>query len=164
MKNTLKVLYKDGKGYIVMDRTFEKFSRDTRSEEYAHLQSVRQDYPEYTVITRRINKNVNMEHYKGLTYDYMRDYILRKESSEKAQSVIAEFDEMILLSKCHSKRYPVIKSWFLEKYPEVKEYGVRTVEQLSAASQYAEPRLPFSGLKETASAPIGNMGCDKEAC
>ena len=105
-----------------------------------------------------------MEHYKGLTYDYMRDYILRKESSVKAQSAIAEVDEMILLSKCHSKRYPAIKSWFLEKYPEVKEYGVRTDEQLSAASQNAELRLPFSGLKETASAPMGNMGCDKEAC
>ena len=33
---------------------------------------------------------------------------------------------MKLISQCHSKgfRYPVIKSWFLERFPEIKEFGV----------------------------------------
>jgi hypothetical protein len=33
---------------------------------------------------------------------------------------------MILVSQCHSKafRYPVIKKWFLKKYPEIVKFGL----------------------------------------
>lgn len=47
MKNTLKIDH--SKKTIVMDRTFAKLSENTRSEEYAHLQQVRRDYPNYLV-------------------------------------------------------------------------------------------------------------------
>lgn len=43
MKNTLKINLADKT--IVMDRTFAKLAADTRSEEYAHLQQIRRDYP-----------------------------------------------------------------------------------------------------------------------
>ena len=35
--------------------------------------------------------------------------------------IMAEYDEMRIIADCHSKayRYPVIKRWFLEKYPEI---------------------------------------------
>jgi len=44
-----------------------------------------------------------------------------------------------LISQCHSqsKRYPVIKKWFLEKYPEVKKFGVPK-EEASAEDETAE--------------------------
>ena len=45
MKNTLTINPK--RKEIIMDRTFAKLSMDTRSEEYAHLQAVRRDYPDY---------------------------------------------------------------------------------------------------------------------
>jgi hypothetical protein len=32
---------------------------------------------------------------------------------------------MRLWSECHSRRFPVIKQWFLRKYPEVEKYGAR---------------------------------------
>ena len=37
-----------------------------------------------------------------------------------------EFDELLLISQCHSKgrRYPVIKNWFLDNYPEVRDFGM----------------------------------------
>ena len=59
---------------IVMDRTFAKFYCDTTSEEYAHLQRVRADYPNFSVVRRRIRKNTKQEHYAGLDYAYMEDY------------------------------------------------------------------------------------------
>lgn len=59
MKNTLKI--DRNKKMIIMDRTFAKLSEDTRSEEYAHLQSVRRDYPTYTVVRREIKKNPSKE-------------------------------------------------------------------------------------------------------
>lgn len=45
MKNTLKVDHE--KRLVIMDRTFAKYAENTMSEEYAHLQRVRKDYPNY---------------------------------------------------------------------------------------------------------------------
>lgn len=123
MKNTLKICHKTG--VIVMDATFAKKSENTMSAEYAHLQQVRRDYPTYKVIRRTIKRNANKKTYNGLTYGYMKDYILKHGTKEERQKNLAEYNEMILISKCHGKayRYPVIKRWFLEKYPEIAEFG-----------------------------------------
>lgn len=124
MKNTLRINHENKT--IVMDRTFAKFAENTRSDEYAHLQQVRRDYPDYTVTTRTIKRNPEKETYKGLTYEYMEDYILRHETEEKQLAVIKEFNELRTISKCHKQglRYPTIKKWFLEKYPEIVEFAV----------------------------------------
>ena len=123
MKNTLRIDRENKK--IIMDRTFAKLSEDTRSEEYAHLQVVRRDYPDYEVITKKIKPNPNKETYKGLTYEYMTNYILTHETEENALAVIKQFNEMRIISNCHRQglRYPTIKRWFLNKYPEIEEFG-----------------------------------------
>ena len=123
MKNTLKINHTERT--IVMDRTFAKFAENTRSEEYSHLQEVRRDYPNYSVITRTIKRNFEKETYKGLTYEYMEDYILRHETEENQLAVIKEFNELRTISKCRRQglRYPTIKKWFLDKYPEIGEFG-----------------------------------------
>ena len=124
MKNCLTIRHDTRE--IVMDRTFAKFSKNTRSEEYAQLQQVRKDYPTYAVITRTIKRNSNKETYKGLTYEWMEDYILTHGTAEESEKIFNEFNEMRLIAECHSKafRYPVIKKWFLEMYPEVARFGV----------------------------------------
>lgn len=130
MKNTLKIDFEACK--IVMDRTFAQKCTDTRSEEYAQLQAVRRDYPTFSVVTRTIKKNPNKESYKGLTYQYMEDYIFTHESEETVEVALAEFAEMRLIAACHSKafRYPTIKKWFLQKYPEIAKFGrVATTEE-----------------------------------
>ena len=86
MKNTLKIDFNGKK--IVMDRTFAKKCSNTNSDEYAQLQSVRRDYPDFTVVTKTIKQNPEKETYKGLTYEYMEDYILRHESEENALAII----------------------------------------------------------------------------
>ena len=124
MKNILKVDF--SKNAIIMDRTFAKKCTDTRSEEYTQLQRVRQDYPSFAVLTRTIKRNENKETYKGLTYKYMEDYIRTHESEETASAVLEEFEELRLIAQCHAKafRYPTIKKWFLEKYPNVKNFCI----------------------------------------
>ena len=123
MKNTLKINHENKT--LIMDRTFAKFAENTRSDEYAHLQEIRRDYPDYMVTIRRIDRNPNKETYKGLTYEYMEDYILRHETEEKQLEVIKEFHELRTISKCHKQglRYPTIKRWFLEKYPEIVDFA-----------------------------------------
>ena len=123
MKNTLRIDH-DART-IVMDRTFAKYAENTMSDEYAHLQRVRKDYPNYSVIQRQIKRNSNKKTYNGLTYEYMEDYIMTHGSAELIKKNLHEFHEMRLISECHGKafRYPVIKSWFLDKYPEITKFG-----------------------------------------
>ena len=62
MKNTLRLDH--AKKLVIMDKTFAKFAANTRSEEYAHLQQVRRDYPHYEIIQRTIKRNPNKEYSK----------------------------------------------------------------------------------------------------
>ena len=135
MKNTLRLNHTERT--IVMDKTFAKFAANTMSAEYAHLQQVRQDYPLYTVVQRHIRKNTKQEHYHGLTYRYMEDYIASHGSAEDRRI----YDEKKLISECHSKsfRYPVIRSWFLERFPEIKTFGVPVEEEVETEAPVEVP-------------------------
>lgn len=138
MKNILKIDHVHCT--IIMDRTFAKNAENTMSAEYAHLQSVRRDYPNYTVARRQIKKNPNKECYKGLTYAYMEAYIASHEDDENRKLVLKEFAELRLIAQCHSKahRYPVIKQWFLDKYPEIATFGMSAAEDEDVASSNSE--------------------------
>lgn len=140
MKNTLKLSH--AKREIVMDATFARNAENTMSPEYAHLQQVRKDYPAYTVVRRTIKRNANKESYKGLTYEFMETYILTHGKQETRIANLREFNEMRLIAECHSKafRYPVIKSWFLDKYPEVKNFGMK-VEAVAEAQEQEETEV-----------------------
>ena len=122
-KSTLKVLHTEN--VIQMNRIFAKAAENTMSDEYAHLQKVRSQYPDYAVTVRTIKRNGSQEHYKGLTYDFMRWYIKRVEG-DNAPIVLQSFEDLIDISKCHSvgKRYPTIKARFLAMYPEIANFTV----------------------------------------
>lgn len=128
MKNVLRLDFQ--RKVIIMDRTFAKNCANPNSEEYAMLQRVRQDYPTFTVTTRTCKKNESKESYKGLTYAYMEHYIITHEKGEKVLEVLDEYNELRLIAECHSKssRYPVIKRWFLAKYPEITEFGLLKIQ------------------------------------
>ena len=110
---------------IVMDRTFAKYAANTLNVEYTHLQQVRNDYPEYTIIQRHIKTKKDKNSYHGLTYTYMESYIMTHGTEETRLANFKEYTEKRLISECHSKgfRYPLIKKWFLEKYPEIMAYA-----------------------------------------
>ncbi len=128
MKNTLKINHADKT--LVMDKTFAKLAADTRSEEYAHLQQIRRDYPTYIVVERHIRRNVEKKTYAGLTYDFMEKYIENHGNKEKIKKNQHDLEEMRLIASCHAKafRYPVIKKWFLEQYPEIAKFGLNDEE------------------------------------
>ena len=128
MKNVIRVDF--AKKRIVMDRAFAKNCANPASDEYTQLQRVRQDYPTFTVSTRTCKSNPEKESYKGLTYEYMEHYILTHESMDTVLEVLDEYNELRLLAECHSRsrRYPVIKRWFLAKYPEIMEFGMLKIK------------------------------------
>lgn len=132
MTNTLKI--NRNNNTIVMDRAFAKASEIVGSAEYNMLQTARRDYPTFTVVQRTIKRNPNKECYKGLTYEYMEKYII-SHCAEK----LTEYKELRIISECHSVRYPKIKEWFLEEFPEVAKYGVKIENTLSISEVEALP-------------------------
>lgn len=130
MTNYLKV--DNAKRQLIMDRTFAKNSSYVGTREYEQLQGARIAYPNYEVVTRKIKRNPTKKTYHGLTYDYMRTYIMTHEKKDNIISVLNELEEMIMISQCHSQgyRYPVIKNWFLAKYTEIAEFGMPKLETI----------------------------------
>lgn len=118
------------KNEVVMTRKFATAASDPHTKEYKTLQDVLNTYEGINVRKHTIKKNPNKECYKGLTYDYMREYIRSHEAKANVESALAELEDMIYISKCHSKgfRYPTIKKWFLDKYKEVAEFGTELSE------------------------------------
>lgn len=108
---------------ILISKSFQKAAMNPTSNEYADLAEVMSKHSDYKIARRAIKKNPQKETYAGLTYDFMKDYIIRQSYYDESTR-LSEFEEMLLVSKCHNKaqRYPTIKKWFLEKYPEVEMY------------------------------------------
>ena len=141
MTNTLKINHINHT--IVMDRTFARNATDTRSEECTHLQQVRRDYPGYQVVQRRIRTNSNKKTYKGLTYEYMEDYILTHGTDENRKANYKEYTEKRIIAECHGKafRYPVIKSWFLESTLKSQALVWKRSHKLQSATIRPQRRL-----------------------
>ena len=119
---------------ISISSAFAKKAFTPGTEEYRQLIAVRKDFPEFRLVTRKFKANTKQEHYRGLTYDFMREYISTHEKD--AERVLAELDNQIDITKCHSlgKRYPTVKAWFLEHYPEIAEFGMATPKQNQEAN------------------------------
>ena len=125
-KSRLTVKYAES--VIEMNTTFAKMMQNPLSDEYAQLQRVRNDFPTFAIRRRQIKTNPQKDTYKGLTYEWMRNHIATHEAEAVVEQKLKDFDEMVYISKCHrsSLRYPTIKKWFLNEYPDVAKFG--TVE------------------------------------
>ena len=133
MTNVLKIDFTKRK--IIMDRLFARLAEDTSSPQYAQLQRVRQDYPDYKVEQKHIRTNSKKKTYSGLTYDYMEGYIL----AHGTTAIAKEFYKMREIAECQGQAYsyPVIKSWFLDKFPEIVKFGV--VEEIPVVTSVITP-------------------------
>lgn len=129
---------------IILSSAFVKRASIPGTWAYDYLQSARNDNPGYALVTRKFKANTSQERYRGLNYEYMRNYIRSHE--DDAAPVLAELEEMIGISKGHSlcHRYPTIKSWFLNRYPAFAEFGMPTEQEGDEKSAAAA-----SGISET---------------
>ena len=111
---------------IYVTAAFRKACANIESDEYTLLQIIKSENPTFKVEERSIKKNPNKESYRGLTYEYMERYILLHDGENS--DVMDEYKELRLIAECHSISFPKIRDWFLETYPDVKNF---TVEHLS---------------------------------
>ena len=133
MMAKIRVLYAEKQ--IVLSRSFAKSAEVVGSPEYLELQDCREKHPDFKVVSREFKKNSQQERYKGLTYEYMVDYIIRHEQPEKKEEMLRKLSilrqDVEGLSKGH--RYPIIKRWFLMSYPEITTLGMDTADMPLAA-------------------------------
>ncbi len=120
---------------IILARSFAKYAFKVGTPEFAELQAIRDQHPGFAVVERDYHKSTSQEHYAGMTYAYMVDYIIRHEQPEKRDEMLKKMSilrqDVAGLSKGH--RYPIIKRWFLMSYPEVTTLGMVPVDTALAA-------------------------------
>ena len=119
----------DKKMTIEMTKAVANKARKFNSAEYKALQMVRKDYPNYEVVVRTTSKKSAKNSFKGLTYNYMEKYIEAHDDEDK--SIMREYLDMRALSEdaieamADALSYGEIKAWFLDKYPQIKEFHTR---------------------------------------
>ena len=107
---------------IIASAAFIKASANITTEEYKTLKEIMTVHPTYSLVKREIRKNPQKESYRGLTYEYMQNYIA---SHDNAENRLAIYNELRIRAKCRSIRYAHIKKWFLETYPEIDDFDCK---------------------------------------
>ena len=120
---------------IILSSAFVKKALIPGTAEYTRLQSVRDDFPDFVLETRKFKANTSQEHYRGLTYDFMEKYIA---SHDNAEARMAEFNDLRATSDeavafgAEALSYGEIKAWFFKNYPEIEAFQKRREGALAA--------------------------------
>lgn len=129
---TTEIRINDNNRTIEVTKKFSTAASHYGTREYEDLQDVRRAYPKYKVVIRKVSKKKDC--FKGLTFDYMRNYIKNHDNEEK--TVMAEFCNLCgkdengnKIEMATAASYGEIKAWFLSQYSEFKEYR-ETVDKI----------------------------------
>lgn len=122
---TTEIRINDNNRTIEVTKKFSTAASRYGTREYEDLQDARRAYPKYKVVIRKAGKKKDT--FKGLTYDYMRDYIRIHDNEEK--SIMKKFCALCGKDENGNKiesqdkvSYGEVKVWFLSQYSEFKEY------------------------------------------
>ena len=108
---------------IEITKTFAQKAARVGSPEYYELLKARKENPSCTV---DVKQTKSKDSFKGLTYEYMKKYILAHDDEkgsimaifhELRGNVVSEDDEL----QAESLTYGEIKMWFLTQYPEIEK-------------------------------------------
>lgn len=108
------------KNTIEISSAFAKKASNYGSDEYIELTSVKHDFPNFRIVTVKAPSN-KAPHFKGLTIDYMKKYITKKDGAESERMKTFNIlrgntnDELAVKAT-----YGEIKMWFLSQYPELE--------------------------------------------
>ena len=121
---------------IEMSKTEAKAAGKINSEKFNELNTLRTMYPTFEIEIKASAAKKKSD-YKGLTYDYMKKYIITHDDEQK--SIMAEF-EMLRGTTEEAKEalaepcsYNEVKAWFLNTYPAIANFHKMREELVSAA-------------------------------
>ena len=133
--NTMKINEK--KFTIEVTKAFAQKASRVGSPEYYELLEVRHNFPKFKVV---VNQTKSKDSFKGLTYAYMEKYILAHDDEkgsimaifhELRGNVVSEDDEL----QAESLTYGEIKMWFLDTYPEIKNFHESRADRIKAIKE-----------------------------
>ena len=130
---------------IEINKTFTKAASKFGSPEYQQLQEARRDYPNYRVIT--VTQKTAKPEFKGLTYDYMEDYI--KQHDDAGHTIMAEFLMLRGMSDAGKDAdadavdYGTIKDWFFQQFPAIEQFHKDRKVLLDRIAQKKAEKLTF---------------------
>ena len=121
----ITITINDKKHTIEMNKTTAKRACKYGTEEYKALQEVRSAYPNYRIET--VIRKVEKCEYKGLTFEYMKQYIEQHDDANKSKmeeflNLRAESEEA-KEKNAEAKSYAEIKNWFLKAFPAIEEFA-----------------------------------------
>ena len=125
---------------IELTKKFDKLASRYGSEEYNMLQAARRDYPTFRVTVKAAPKSNDA--LKGLTFDYMRDYIAKHDGDDSPVmgeflALIGDTDEARELG-IGSESYGTVRAWFLTTYPVFKSFADKRKAILSVVNNSAD--------------------------
>jgi hypothetical protein len=121
---------------IEMTKKFASAARKFGTQEYRNLQEARRDYPNFKVVTITRKTSGKKDTFKGLTYDFMENYIKNHDNAE--QSIMAEYQNLRGLSEeakanlMEPYTYGDMKKWFLNKFPAIEKFRKQCDELVAA--------------------------------
>jgi hypothetical protein len=121
---------------IEITKTFAQKAARIGSPEYYELLKARQENSSCTV---EIKQTKSKDSFKGLTYEYMEKYI--KAHDDKEGSNMAVFNELrgkgddAESAMADSMSYGEIKLWFLDTYPEIKNFHESRADRIKAIKE-----------------------------
>ena len=132
--NTMKINEK--KFTIEVTKSFAQKASRVGSPEYYELLEVRHNFPKFKVV---VNQTKSKDSFKGLTYEYMKMYI--QTHDDENGSNMAVFMELRGKSEeaddaqADSMSYGEIKMWFLDTYPEIKNFHESRADRIKAIKE-----------------------------
>ena len=116
------------KEVIELTKTFAKEASKYNSEAYKLLTEVKKDFPTYLVAVKTATQPKNKskkDNLKGLTCDFMKAYI---EKNTDDESMMEAFNALRYGNPDKLQQpaaYGTIRKWFLDEFPEVKEFATQ---------------------------------------
>ena len=111
---------------IEMTKSEAKEAGKLNSEKFKELREYMDAYPGYEILIKAPSKR--KVEFKGLTYEYMKEYIQKHDDEKKSK--MAAFETLIAQSKkngdegaehLEAANYSEVREWFLKAFPEIKE-------------------------------------------
>lgn len=108
------------KNVIEMTKTEAAAAGKLNSDKFNELKALREMFPDFMIIV--VKSHRKGDHFKGLTYLYMQEYI-----EKKNQKLLAEFYSLCGKDESGNRMdfapiasYGEVKMWFLTQFPEIE--------------------------------------------
>ena len=118
---------------IIVSKRFLKAAGILSSTEYQTLQQARMENPGFEVVAREIKKPDTKNTYRNLNFKNMELFI--RNSCGEGSREMKEFVRVKELAKVQTGPYAYVKTWFLKKFPNYREYSETMLETTADKSQ-----------------------------